>query len=105
MLLDIDIQGAAQIRKHYPRDSVLIFVMPPSLEELEGRLRRRGTEGDDAIAHRLKRAREEMHAYPKYDYMVVNADLDQSIARVRAVVEAERLRVTRLRGEFAPWKS
>ncbi|MFZ0887351.1 MAG: guanylate kinase [Candidatus Binataceae bacterium] len=105
MLLDIDIQGAALIRKGYPRDSVLIFVMPPGLKELEERLRGRGTEREDAIAHRLERAREEMHAYPKYDYIVVNADLDESIAWVRAVVEAERLRVTRLRGEFAPWKS
>lgn len=105
MMLDIDIQGAAQIRQNYPRDSVLIFVMPPSLKELEERLRRRGTESEEAIAHRLKRAREEMDAYPKYDYLIVNADLDESIARLRAVVEAERLRVTRLRGEFAPWKS
>jgi guanylate kinase len=104
ILLDIDIQGARQIRKSYPRDSVLIFVLPPSFKELEERLRRRGTETESAIAHRLKRAREEARAWPEYDYLIINADVKESLARLGAVVEAERLRVGRLREEFAPWK-
>jgi guanylate kinase len=104
MLLDIDIQGARQLRKSYPADSVSIFVMPPSFVELEERLRRRGTETEEAIAHRLEQAREEARAYPEYDYLIVNADLEDSLARLRAVVEAERQRVGRLREEFAPWR-
>ncbi len=104
ILLDIDIQGARQLRKSYPKDSVTIFVMPPSFAELEERLRRRGTETEQAIAHRLKRAREEARAYPEYDYLIVNADLKDSLSRLEAVVEAERQRVGRLREEFAPWK-
>lgn len=105
ILLDIDIQGARQIKRAYPRDAVSIFVLPPSFAELEGRLRRRGTESERAIAHRLRRASEEARAYPEYDYLIINADVDESLARLKAVVEAERLRVTRLSEEFAPWKS
>lgn len=104
ILLDIDIQGARQLRQHHGTDAVTIFVLPPSFAELEGRLRRRGTEDDAAIARRLKRAREEASAYPEYDYLIINADVDDSIARLEAIVNAERLRVGRLSAEFAPWK-
>jgi guanylate kinase len=104
ILLDIDIQGARQIRERYPQDTVTIFVAPPSLKDLEDRLRRRGTESEPAIAHRLERAREELNAGRDYDYLIVNADVNESITRLRAVVEAERIRVGRLREEFAPWK-
>jgi guanylate kinase len=103
ILLDIDIQGARQIRAHYAADAVTIFVMPPSFDELEGRLRRRGTEDAAAIARRLRRAREEASAYPEYDYLIVNAEVHDSIARLAAIVNAERLKVGRLRAEFAPW--
>lgn len=105
ILLDIDIQGARQIKRTYPRDAVSIFVLPPSFAELEQRLRRRGTENEAAIADRLRRAREEARAYPEYDYLIINAAIEESLARLKAVVEAERLRVARLREEFAPWKS
>jgi guanylate kinase len=103
ILLDIDIQGARQIRAHYANDAVTIFVLPPSFEELEGRLRRRGTEHEAAIARRLKRAREEASAYPEYDYLIINAEVGDSISRLEAIVNAERLKVGRLRAEFAPW--
>lgn len=103
ILLDIDIQGARQIRAHYLADAVTIFVLPPSFAELEGRLRRRGTEDEVAISRRLKRAREEASAYPEYDYLIVNAEVNDSIARLEAIVNAERLKVGRLREEFAPW--
>jgi guanylate kinase len=105
ILLDIDIQGARQIKEKYPRDAVTIFVLPPSFEELEGRLRKRATENEAAIAGRLRRAREEADAYPEYDYLIINADLDDSLNRLRAVVEAERLRVARLSKDFAAWKN
>lgn len=103
ILLDIDIQGARQIKDKYPRDAVTIFVLPPSFAELEGRLRKRGTEDEPAIAGRLKRARDEAKAYPEYDYLIVNADLKESLSHLNAVVEAERLRVQRLREGFAAW--
>jgi guanylate kinase len=105
ILLDIDIQGARQIRARYSRDAVSIFVLPPSLEELAGRLRGRGTEDDAKIRHRLDKARDEAEAYPEYDYLIVNADLGDSVSRLETIVNAERLKVSRLRGEFAPWKS
>jgi guanylate kinase len=105
ILLDIDIQGARQIRAKYPRDSVSIFVLPPSLEELAERLRGRGTEDDAKIRHRLDKARDEAEAYPEYDYLIINAEISESVARLQTIVNAERLKVGRIRGEFAPWKS
>lgn len=104
ILLDIDIQGAQQIRAKYPRDAVSIFVLPPTLEELAGRLRGRATEDESKIQHRLQKAREEAEAYPEYDYLIVNAEIPKSVAQLETIVNAERLKVSRLR-EFAPWKS
>jgi guanylate kinase len=104
MLLDIDVQGARRLTARYPSDAVTIFVLPPSFEELEGRLRRRGTEEAEAIARRLTRAREEFQAYPEYDYLIINANVAESLTQLGAIVRAERLRVARLREEIAPWK-
>jgi guanylate kinase len=104
ILLDIDIQGAQQIRAKYPRDAVSIFVLPPTLEELAGRLRGRATEDESKIQHRLQKAREEAEAYPEYDYLIVNAEISKSVEQLETIVNAERLKVSRLR-EFAPWKS
>ena len=105
ILLDIDIQGARQIRAKYPDDAVSIFVLAPTFEELAGRLRGRATEDESKIQHRLQKAREEAQAYPEYDYLIVNAEIQESVARLETIVDAERLKVSRLRGEFAPWKS
>jgi len=105
ILLDIDVQGARQIRQKYPRAAVTIFVLPPTFAELESRLRRRGTEDESAIAHRLNRARAEASAYPEYHYLIINEDIDDSFKRFEAVVKAERIRVERLTREFTPWKS
>ena len=105
ILLDIDIQGARQIRAKYPHDAVSIFVLPPTLEELAGRLRGRATEDESKIQHRLNKAREEAEAYPEYDYLIINAEIPKSVARLETIVNAERLKVSRLRGESAPWKS
>jgi guanylate kinase len=103
LLLDIDIQGARQIRRKYPHDTVTIFVLPPSFNELEERLRGRGTEDEAAIQRRLMRAREEASAFPEYDYLIVNSRLTESLMQLEAVVRAERLRVARLHPEFAAW--
>jgi guanylate kinase len=103
ILLDIDIQGARQIRQKYPCDAVTIFVLPPSFTELEERLRRRGTEDEAAIERRLMRARDEASAFPEYDYLIINSELTESLMQLQAVVRAERLRVARLHPEFAAW--
>ena len=103
ILLDIDIQGARQIRQVYPRDAVTIFVLPPSFTELEERLRRRGTEDEAAIERRLMRARDEASAFPEYDYLIINSELNESLLQLEAVVRAERLRVARLHPEFTAW--
>jgi len=105
ILLDIDVQGARQIRELYPDDTATIFVLPPSFAELEERLRRRGTESEDSIQRRLKRARDEAAACPEYDYLVINAHVEESLARLDAIVRAERMKVGRLRADFAPWKN
>jgi guanylate kinase len=105
ILLDIDIQGARQIRGRYPEDTVTIFVLPPSFGDLEQRLRKRGTETEEAITRRLQRARAEASAYPEYDYVIVNADITESLTELAAIVSAERLRVARLREGFAPWRT
>jgi guanylate kinase len=105
MLLDIDVQGARRLTARYPNDAVTIFVLPPSFEELEGRLRGRGTEDAGAISRRLARARDEFRAYPEYDYLMINADVAESLVQLEAIVKAERSRVARLREEIAPWKN
>jgi guanylate kinase len=105
ILLDIDIQGAAQIQRRYGKDCVTIFVLPPSFKELEERLRGRGTEDEPAMAMRLRRASEEASVFPQYDYLIINQDRQESLAQLRAIVAAERLKVSRLRPEFNPWKS
>ena len=105
ILLDIDIQGATQIRTKYPHDSVAVFVLPPTFDDLAQRLRKRGTETEEAIARRLDRSREEARAYPDYDYLIINQDVHDSVERFSSIVNAERSRVARLREGFAPWKS
>ncbi len=63
------------------------------------------TEEEEKIQRRLTKAREEAEAYPEYDYLIINAEIPKSVARLQTIVNAERLKVGRLRGEFAPWKS
>lgn len=105
ILLDIDVQGARQIRELYPDDTATVFVLPPSFAELEERLRRRGTDSEDSIQRRLKRARSEASCYPEYDYLIINTQVEESLARLEAIVRAERMKVDRLRADFTPWKS
>ncbi len=95
MLLDIDVQGARQMKAAY-REAVAVFVLPPSEEELERRLRRRGTDSPEVIARRLDRARVEMAEYKSYDYYVINRSVDESVRRFASIVAAERLKVVRL---------
>jgi guanylate kinase len=100
LILVIDVQGARKLRQAGVR-AATVFVLPPSLEVLERRLRARSKDSEAQIARRLEVAREEVHAFPEYDYVVVNDDLDGAVARLRAIVLAERARLDVMRPEAA----
>ena len=93
ILLDIDVQGALQIQENYP-DGIFIFLVPPSMKELRRRLEGRGTDPQETIELRLSKARSEMAYVTKYDYLVINDDLDEAVDRVKAIILAEHSRVT-----------
>jgi guanylate kinase len=95
VLLDIDTQGAAQLRSRYP-DAVLVFVLAPSVKELEQRLRERRSDAEAEIARRLTRAREEIALWRRYDYLIVNRDVKEALDQLESIVHAERCRVARL---------
>jgi guanylate kinase len=96
MLLDIDVQGARKIKRNYPQ-AVSIFLLPPSWRELERRLARRGTDREETIRRRLANARDEIKEIIKYDYYVVNRDVDQSVALLQCIVKAERAKTLRVK--------
>lgn len=87
VILEIEIQGALQIKKQYP-DAVLLFVMPPSAKELEKRLRGRGTETDEVIRQRLNRAVEESVGIENYDYIVINDKLEDAVEEVHGIISS-----------------
>jgi guanylate kinase len=97
VLLDIDVQGALQIRENR-KDAVLVFLLPPTLAVLEERLRGRSTDAEEVIQRRLAAAIREMRTAPAYDYILVNHELDATCRGVQAVVEAERCRAGRVLG-------
>lgn len=94
VLLDIDVQGGRAVRRVYA-DAVLIFVLPPSMEALESRLRGRGTDSEERIRVRLENARREIELMPEYDYAVVNDDLEVAKQQVHAIIASEMLRTAR----------
>lgn len=89
VLFDIDVQGAASLKKAFGNRCVTIFILPPSLDELEQRLRNRKTESAEAIELRLKTAREELKQAATFDYQIVNNDLETSYAEIEAVLRKE----------------
>jgi guanylate kinase len=95
ILLDIDTQGAGQLRRRYP-EAVLIFIVAPSLAELEQRLRERRANNPGDISRRLARAREEIALWRQYDYLIVNRDVKEAAEQLTAIVVAERARTSRL---------
>lgn len=97
MLLDIDVQGARQLKATYADAAVAVMVLPPSWEELARRLTERRTETPEVIERRLARAREEAAALNAYDYGIINGERTQAIATLDAIVCAERARVARMR--------
>ncbi len=94
VLLDIDVQGAMNVKKAMP-EAVMVFVLPPSLKELENRLRKRGTEDETTLQRRLQTAKQEIRLVDKYDYLIVNDDLTTAIAQLRSVQMAQRCRIAR----------
>ncbi|MBE7620656.1 guanylate kinase [Gluconacetobacter entanii] len=91
MVFDIDWQGHRQIRKALPDDVIGLFVLPPSIEELERRLHGRGSDEKEEIERRMQAARDEISHWNEFDHVIVNADLDTAIAQARAVLVAARL--------------
>ena len=92
VLFDIDWQGTQQLGESASDDLVSVFILPPSIAELERRLKRRAQDSDDVVAARMSKAADEMSHYFEYDYVVVNRDIDQSVAEVQAILRAERLK-------------
>lgn len=94
VLLEIDVQGAEQVKEHC-ESAVLVFIAPPSLEELERRLHNRDTESQDEIELRLREARQEMQAVDQYDYVVINDRIDRAVSRLESIRLAEKCKLNR----------
>jgi guanylate kinase len=101
LVLDIDVQGAAQLKKSIP-DAVTIFVLAPSRQILEHRLRYRGEDSDQVIKRRLADAAREIRNYSLYDYVVINENIDESAKTLNSIVRAERVRRTRIEDKIRP---
>jgi guanylate kinase len=95
MLFDIDYQGTQQVQKRAPQDVVTIFILPPSMRELQARLERRAEDAPDVIAKRLFNARNEITRWPIYDYVIVNEDIQQAMSEVKSILISERLKRAR----------
>ncbi len=94
VILEIEVQGCEKIKKSNP-DCISIFIMPPSLEVLEHRLRKRATDSEESILKRLERAREEIQLAANYDYIVVNGPIEECVSDVKSVLNAEKLKANR----------
>lgn len=92
VILEIDVQGAMQVKSSY-KDGIYIFVLPPSMEQLESRIRTRGTESEDDIALRLGKALGEIRYLNEYDYSIVNDDLNFAVHETKAIMRAEHCRI------------
>ena len=92
ILFDIDYQGTLQLYEKCRADMVTVFILPPSIKELRARLERRAQDSVGTIEKRLRNARVEMEHYGEYDYVIVNRDLEESVARVRAILASARLK-------------
>ncbi|GHD49637.1 guanylate kinase [Thalassobaculum fulvum] len=92
VLFDIDWQGTQQLQDSAPRDLVSVFILPPSTRELERRLRARAQDSDEVVAARMAKAADEISHYPEYQYIILNDDIERSVAAVRSILAAERLK-------------
>jgi guanylate kinase len=98
ILFDIDWQGTQKLTAGTREDVVTIFILPPSHAELDRRLRARAQDSDEVVRGRMARAADEMSHFAEYDYVVINTEIEKSIAQVRTILAAERLRRTRQPG-------
>ncbi|KYO66745.1 guanylate kinase [Thermovenabulum gondwanense] len=94
VILEIDIQGAKQIKQNW-KDAVFIFILPPNLEELKRRIEKRGSETEESLRLRLMCALDELKALSSYDYVIVNDDIDKAVEKLQAIILAEKCRVYR----------
>jgi guanylate kinase len=101
LVLDIDVQGARQLKVAIPQ-AISIFVLPPSRDVLEQRLRSRSQDSEEVIQRRLRGAAEEVQNYTQYDFVLINRDIEEASARLASIVEAERLRKARMEEEVRP---
>ncbi len=98
MLFDIDWQGTHQLKENMRDDLVSIFILPPSQDELARRSRSRAQNSDEVVAGRMAKAADEIIHWPEYDYVIVNSDIDKTLAGIQAILNAERLKRKRQTG-------
>ncbi|HEU0265942.1 MAG TPA: guanylate kinase, partial [Geobacterales bacterium] len=101
LILDIDCQGAAQLRQSIP-DSVSLFILPPSMEELRRRLQGRGTDSSEVVERRMKNAVREIGEASAYDFLIVNDRFDEAVVELTSIIRGERRRTSRVLPEIAP---
>jgi guanylate kinase len=98
VILDIDTQGAMQIKKRY-EEGIYIFILPPSMEALEERLRKRMANSETEIEERLKKTMEEIAGYKEYDYVIINDDFSKALSELKSIILSERCRLERIDSE------
>ncbi|KUJ90699.1 MAG: guanylate kinase [Thermoanaerobacter thermocopriae] len=94
VVLEIDIQGALKIKEKFP-EGIFIFILPPSMEELKNRIKKRGTETEEEIIKRFKSAYEELNYVSRYNYVVINDSIEEAVEKIKAIIIAEKCRVDR----------
>ncbi|MFD1360282.1 guanylate kinase [Lentibacillus salinarum] len=99
VFLEIEVQGAMQVKENFP-EGVFIFLFPPSLEELKNRIVERGTESQDLVLQRLKKAQNEIDMMDAYDYVVVNDDVDAAVNKVQSIIQSEHCRRERIAKQY-----
>ncbi|HLR07874.1 MAG TPA: guanylate kinase [Bacillota bacterium] len=99
VFLEIEVQGALQVKENFP-EGVFIFLFPPSLEELKNRIINRGTESDERVVARLKKAKKEIEMMDYYDYVVVNDDVDAAVRKVQSIIESEHCKRERIAWQY-----
>ncbi|SHF31618.1 MULTISPECIES: guanylate kinase [Caloramator] len=99
IILEIDIQGALKVKEKYP-EGVFVFIMPPSMEELKNRIKKRGSETEESLLKRFKSAFQEINYVANYNYVIVNDVVEDAVERLEAIIIAEKCRVDRLKGNY-----
>ncbi|HHX68669.1 MAG: guanylate kinase [Miniphocaeibacter sp.] len=97
VILEIDVQGALQVKENYP-GAVYIFLLPPDMKELRNRIEKRATEDEETINLRMNNAKNELSFIDKYDYAVINDEIEKTVNKIECIIEAEKLKVTNIQG-------